>query len=104
MIGTYRQYLDALQGGDLAAVFPVPVGQLTAEQARGLIGRTWELTLDLLDARPLPEARQVLRLLACLADAPVPYQLLLHPATHGRLGSAAGHHRVPAVAGAQGAG
>ena len=80
-IGTYRQYLDALQGGELAAVFPVPVGQLTEEQAGGLIGQTWELTLDLLDARPLPEARQVLRLLACLADAPVPYQLLLHPAT-----------------------
>jgi NB-ARC domain/Tetratricopeptide repeat len=77
---TYRRYLDAIQGGDLAAVFPVPGGQLSAEQARGLIGRTWELTLDLLDARPLTEARQVLRLLACLADAPVPYQLL-HPGT-----------------------
>jgi hypothetical protein len=79
MIRSYRQYLEALQGGDLAALFPVPGGQLTAEQARGLIGRTWELTLDLLDARPLPEARQVLRLLASFADAPVPYQLLLHP-------------------------
>ena len=81
MICTYRQYRDALHGGDLAALFPVPDGQLTAEQARGLIGRTWELTLDLLDARPLPEARQVLRLLASVADAPVPYQLLLHPGT-----------------------
>ena len=47
----------------------------------GLIGRTWELTLDLLDARPLPEARRVLRLLASLADAPVPFELLLYPAT-----------------------
>ena len=81
VIRTYRQYLDALQGGDLGTVFPAPGGQLTAEQARGLIGRTWELTLDLLDARPLPEARQVLRLLACFADAPVPYLLLLHPGT-----------------------
>ena len=81
MIRTYRQYREALQGGDLEALFPVPGGQLTAEQARGLIGRTWELTLDLLDARPLPEARQVLRLLASFADAPVPYQLLLHPGT-----------------------
>ena len=81
VIRTYWQYLDAIQGGDLAAVFPAPGGQLTPEQARGLIGATWELTLDLLDARPLPEARQVLRLLACFADAPVPYQLLLHPGT-----------------------
>jgi len=81
VIRTYRQYRDALQGGDLETVFPAPGGQLTAEQARGLIGRTWELTLDLLDARPLPEARRVLRLLASLADAPVPFELLLHPAT-----------------------
>jgi hypothetical protein len=80
-IGTYQQYLEAIEGGDLAAVFLPPGGQLSAKQARGLIGRTWELTLDLLDARPLPEARQVLRLLACFADAPIPYQLLLHPAT-----------------------
>ena len=81
VIRSYRQYLDALRGGDLEALFPVPGGQLTAEQARGLIGRTWELTLDLLNARPLPEARQILRLLASFADAPVPYQLLLHPGT-----------------------
>ena len=81
LISSYRQYLETIEGGDLAAVFPVPGGQLSAEQARELIGQTWELTLDLLDARPLPEARQVLRLLACFADAPVPYQLLLHPAT-----------------------
>ena len=81
VIRTYRQYRDALQGGDLETVFPAPGGQLTAEQARGLIGRTWELTLDLLDARPLPEARRVLRLLASLADAPVPFELLLYPAT-----------------------
>ena len=104
VIRTYRQYLEAIQGGDLDAVFPAPGGQLSPEQARGLIGRTWELTLDLLEARPLPEARQVLRLLACFADAPVPYQLLLHPGDAGRLPLVAGHHRVPVVAGAQDAG
>jgi plasmid stability protein len=78
-IRSYRQYLDALEGGDLEKLFPLPDGQLTAEQARGLIGRTWELTLDLLDARAMPEARQFLRLLASFADAPIPYQLLLDP-------------------------
>jgi hypothetical protein len=81
VICTYRQYRDAIQAGDLGTVFPAPGGQLTPEQARGLIGRTWDLTLDLLDARPLPEARRVLRLLASFADAPVPYELLLHPDT-----------------------
>ena len=81
VIRTYRQYQDAIQAGELGKVFPAPGGQLTPEQARGLIGRTWDLTLDLLDARPLPEARQLLRLLASFADAPVPYELLLHPDT-----------------------
>ena len=79
LIRTYSQYVDALQGGDLEALFPVPGGQLTAEQARGLIRRTWELTLDRLDARQLPEARWVLQLLALFADAPLPYELLLSP-------------------------
>ena len=41
----------------------MPGGELSPEQARGLIGRTWDLTLDLLDARSLPEARPMLRLL-----------------------------------------
>ena len=80
VIRTYRQYRDALEGGGFAAVFPLASGEITQERARGLIGRTWDLTLDLLDARRLPEARQLLRLLASLADAPVPYELLLKPA------------------------
>jgi hypothetical protein len=74
---TYRQYLVAVEGGQLEAVFPAPsAGDLTAEQARTVIGRTWALTLDLLAARDMPEARTVLRLLACLADAPIPHELL----------------------------
>ena len=39
-----------------------------------------ELTLDLLETRQLPEARALLRLLASMADAPVPHELLLDPA------------------------
>lgn len=72
-IATYRDYLAAIDA-------PI-AGQLTPDQALTLIGQTWELTLDRLDARPLPEARRLLRLLACFADAPIPYELLLHPAT-----------------------
>ena len=79
---TYGQYLVAIEGGQLDAVFPAPAaGELTPEQARGVIGRTWDLTLDLLTARHMPEARRVLRLLACLADAPIPHELLLDPWT-----------------------
>jgi hypothetical protein len=77
VIRTYRQYREALDGG----TFPTPSAELTQDQARELIGRTWHLTLDLLDARQVPEARLLLRLLAAFADAPIPYELLLHPET-----------------------
>jgi transcriptional regulator with XRE-family HTH domain len=75
-IRTYRQYQDALDAGQLGAVFPPGDGELTADQARATISRTWNLTLDLLESRRIPEARWMLRLLATFADAPVPYQLL----------------------------
>jgi plasmid stability protein len=78
-IRSYRQYLDAVQGGAAETLSPAPGSQLTDAQARGLVGRTWELTLDLLDARPMPEARGILTLLASFAAAPVPYQVLLDP-------------------------
>jgi hypothetical protein len=81
LIRTYAEYQRAVEKGQLDVAFPAPGGaELTPEQARGLIGRTWDLTLDLLEARQLPEARPVLRLLASLADAPVPHELLLDPA------------------------
>jgi plasmid stability protein len=80
VIGTYQQYREALDSAGAAAVFTAPGGQITPEQARGLVGRTWDLTLDLLDARHLPHARPVLGLLASLADAPIPCELVLKPA------------------------
>jgi hypothetical protein len=79
---SYSQYLAAVEAGQLETVFPVPpAGELTPAQARQVIGRTWDLTLDLLAARQMPEARRALRLLASLADAPIPYELLLDPGT-----------------------
>ena len=81
---SYGQYLAAVEGGQLETVFPAsPAGELTPEHARQVIGRTWELTLDLLTARQMPESRRVLRLLACLADALIPYELLLDPGILG---------------------
>jgi len=80
-IRSYRHYQQALDSGDFNTVFPAAGQDMTQGQARELIDRTWDLTLDLLEARQMPEARLLLRLLAVFADAPLPYQLLLHPAT-----------------------
>jgi hypothetical protein len=81
LLRTYRDYQQAVEQGQLDVAFPAPGGaELTPEQARGLIGRTWDLTLDLLETRQLPETRPILRLLASMADAPVPHELLLDPA------------------------
>jgi transcriptional regulator with XRE-family HTH domain/tetratricopeptide (TPR) repeat protein len=43
---------------------------------REAIGRTWELSLDLLANAGAPEARRILRLLSCLRHAPIPIDLL----------------------------
>jgi tetratricopeptide repeat protein/NB-ARC domain-containing protein len=77
---SYAEYRKVLEDGGLDRAFPVSRGrELTREQAREVIGRTWELSLDLLEHRDIPEARVMLRLLAVLAAAPVPYTLLLDP-------------------------
>ena len=44
------------------------------------IARIWQLSIDLLERRDLRHAGPLLRLLCCLADAPVPDQLVLDPA------------------------
>jgi RecA/RadA recombinase len=80
-IRSYRHYQQAIDSGDFDTVFPAAGQDMTQEQARELIGRTWDLTLDLLEAQQMPEARPLLRLLAGFADAPLPYQMVLHPAS-----------------------
>ena len=71
-IRTYQDYHHALDAGGPAAVFPAPTGDITPGQARELIGATWDLTLDLLTTRDLPEARPLLQLLAAFAKRPSP--------------------------------
>jgi hypothetical protein len=68
-IRSYRQYQDAIDSAALS---------------QDVIGHTWEMSLELLDIRQLPEARYLLRLLATFAGAPVPYELLLYPAIIAR--------------------
>ncbi|MFD7662612.1 tetratricopeptide repeat protein [Streptomyces sp. NPDC059788] len=48
----------------------------TEQMHRRLVGRTWELSLDLLEEQQLPEARFLMRLLSCCAPAPFPVELL----------------------------
>ncbi|WP_396122982.1 tetratricopeptide repeat protein [Actinokineospora sp. UTMC 2448] len=48
----------------------------TSGEHREAIGRTWELSLDLLANSGAPEARRLLRLLSCLRPAPIPVDLL----------------------------
>jgi tetratricopeptide (TPR) repeat protein len=81
-IRSYLEYRETLEQGDLDTVFPSSGPTiLTLDHARGIIDRTWEITLDQLESHDFPEARKLLRLLACFADAPIPYELLLHPPT-----------------------
>jgi tetratricopeptide (TPR) repeat protein len=78
-IRSYGSYQAVLDEGHLDRAFPGhSERELSGEQARELIGSTWELSLDLLERRGIHEARVLLRLLAVLADAPVPYELMLH--------------------------
>ncbi|GAA1642863.1 tetratricopeptide repeat protein [Catellatospora bangladeshensis] len=77
---TFAGYDRALDEGRHAEVLARtgPPGDGPAGDA---VGRTWELSLDLLAGRGQPTARPLLRLLSCLGPAPVPSGLLLRPAT-----------------------
>ena len=85
MAGTFAGYQALLERGQVDVAFPVRRatnsrdGQISDEDARELIGRTWEISLDMLIRHGMTEARHLLRLLASFADAPIPYELLLRP-------------------------
>jgi tetratricopeptide (TPR) repeat protein len=82
LVRTFAQYRAAVDDERFDVIFPSQqeVG-LSDHQARQMIGRTWELSLELLERRGTVGARPLLAMLACLADAPVPYETLLAPAT-----------------------
>ncbi|GAA0991396.1 tetratricopeptide repeat protein [Acrocarpospora macrocephala] len=77
-ITSFAAYVTAVDTGKLDLGQPERK-ELSPKEARQLIRQTWELSLSLLDQREVPEARPILRLLACFADAPIPYQLLIRP-------------------------
>ncbi len=55
------------------------------EDPRHMVGRTWQLSLDTFEARGLPEAVALLRLLARFAPEPLPLFLLNRPEISGVL-------------------
>ena len=90
-IQTYDGYLRALDEGRFDTLLAIPeADRLSEEQAWDLISRTWELSLKLLEQRGSRLARLLLGFLACFADAPVPYELLLQPGTLTALASFSG--------------
>ena len=75
---TFRGYHAALECGCAVALLSAGGDGITAAQTRAIISRTWELSLDLLAGRGIPEARPLLRLLACFAPAPIPLVWILN--------------------------
>jgi len=84
----FAQYRAVLEEGQHALTFPSP-----EEDVSTVVGRTWGLSLELLERRGDGDARVLLALLACLADAPIPHELLLDP------GTLAGSPLFPSISG-----
>ncbi|MGW7518804.1 NB-ARC domain-containing protein [Streptomyces sp. NPDC054796] len=53
-------------------------GSIMDQDARNLVSSTWQLSLDALADKGLPEAQPLLRLLACWGSDPLPVSLLAH--------------------------
>jgi tetratricopeptide (TPR) repeat protein len=80
-IRTFGQYEHALSGSKFRELLgPIDEqAELDEKQARRLIGRTWELSLDLLERQDASRARPLLRLVSCFERAPLAYQKILSP-------------------------
>jgi tetratricopeptide (TPR) repeat protein len=75
----FGAYASALDEAAVSLDTP-PLGVMQDEREdRRIIARTFELSLDLLTERGARYARPLLRLLSCLADAPIPYVAVLDP-------------------------
>jgi tetratricopeptide (TPR) repeat protein len=76
---TFAEYRSAVDDDPLETGFPSQQGQVSDREARQMLGRTWELSLELLERRGTGPVRALLNLLSCFADAPIPYEMLLLP-------------------------
>ncbi|MEW9518358.1 tetratricopeptide repeat protein [Streptomyces tubercidicus] len=78
----YRRHLEE---GEPVELIDQGADLLSDVDPRHLVGRTWQLTLDAFEARGLPEAVTLLRLLARFAPEPLPLSLLNRPEISGVL-------------------
>ena len=77
----FSAYASALDDAAVSLLDKPPLGVMQDEREdRRVIARTFELSLDLLTECGARYARPLLRLLSCLADAPIPYVGVLDPA------------------------
>ncbi|MFB4426893.1 tetratricopeptide repeat protein [Streptomyces sp. QL37] len=74
-LNDYRNRLDTTPSYEAIAL--LDQGALSdGGDSRHLVSRTWQLSLDALHTRGLPESTSLLRLLACWASDPLPLPLL----------------------------
>jgi hypothetical protein len=76
---TFTSYQQALADRTIRVLPDLPAAPDAAnpDTARSLVGHTWELSLDQLATEGQPTARPLLRLLALLAEAPIPRSLIV---------------------------
>ncbi|SOE14076.1 Tetratricopeptide repeat-containing protein [Streptomyces sp. 2323.1] len=82
---TMDAYGRHLEEGERVELIDQGADLLSDADPRHLVGRTWQLTLDAFEARGLPEAVTLLRLLARFASEPLPLTLLNRPEISGVL-------------------
>lgn len=75
-LADYGHRLD--HGAEFHRIELIDRGAETHSDARRLLSRTWQLSLDALTAQGLPEATHLLRFLACFAGDPLPLKVLAH--------------------------
>lgn len=80
----YGRHLDE-DAGDRVGLINRGADPLAQADSRQLIGGTWHVTLDAFEARGLPEATALLRLLARMAPEPLPLSVLNHAEINGVL-------------------
>ncbi|MFD1659455.1 tetratricopeptide repeat protein [Streptomyces caeni] len=82
---TMETYGQRLEEGEGVELIDQGADALSQEDPRHLVGLTWQLTLDAFEARGLPEATALLRLLSRFAPEPLPLSLLNRPEISGVL-------------------
>ena len=73
-LADYRRQID--RGAAIDPIELIDQGSAAGSDSRHLVSRTWQLSIDALSSKGLPEAAALLRLLACWAGDPLPLSLL----------------------------